>query len=202
MNTVSHNDRHLLEGCISGARGAGESFVRKFSDPVYRTVQYTLTVKHVRFSRNDLEDLHNTVFLKLLENNCKKLRQYRGEKGCSLASWIKIVTTRIVLNELRKKGVDALAWQTKRFSLDELPELKGAENGPWAQMEKTEQDRLIKAGIKELPPRDRLFLVLHFEKGMTIKEVAKTMQLSIGNAHTVKHRAIRKLKSLVEAAVH
>ena len=202
MNTVSHNDRHLLEGCISGDRGAGESFVRKFSDPVYRTVQYTLTVKHVRFSRNDLEDLHNTVFLKLLENNCKKLRQYRGEKGCSLASWIKIVTTRIVLNELRKKGVDALAWQTKRFSLDELPELKGAENGPWAKMEKTEQDRLIKAGIKELPARDRLFLVLHFEKGMTIKEVAKTMQLSIDNAHTVKHRAIRKLKSLVEAAVH
>ena len=95
-----------------------------------------------------------------------------------------------------------MAWQTKRYSLDELPELKGAEDGPWARMKKTEQNRLIKAGIKELPPRDRLFIVLHFEKGMTINEVAKTMQLSVDNAYTVKHRAIQRLKLLVEAAVH
>jgi RNA polymerase sigma factor (sigma-70 family) len=202
MSSLFHKDRRLLEQCISGDRGAGEAFVRKFSDLVYRSIQYTLTVKHIRFSHNDLEDLHNTVFLKLFEDNCKKLRQYRGKNGCSLANWIRIVTTRIVLNHIRKKGVDSIAWQTKRFSLDELPELKGADDGPWAQMEKTERERLIKTGIKELPPRDRLFLVLHFEKGLTIKEVAKTMQLSIDNAHTIKHRAIQKLKSLVEAAVN
>ena len=202
MKTNFHNDRHLLEGCLSGNRGAGESFVRKFSDPVYRAIQYTLTVKQVRFGRHDLEDLHNTVFLMLFEDNCKKLRQYRGENGCSLATWIKIVTNRIVLNHLRKKGVDSMGWQSKRFSLDELPELMGSQNGAWAQMEKTEQERLVKAGIKELPPRDRLFLVLHFEKGLTIKEVAKTMQLTVDNAHTVKHRAIQKLKLIVDAAVH
>jgi RNA polymerase sigma factor (sigma-70 family) len=202
MNPVNKKDRRLLEGCISGDRGAGESFVRNFSDLVYHTIQHTLTAKHISFSRNDLEDLHNTVFLMLFENNCKKLRQYRGENGCSPASWIKIVTVRIIFNQLRKKGVDTMAWQTKRYSLDELPELKGAEDGPWARMKKTEQNRLIKAGIKELPPRDRLFIVLHFEKGMTMKEVAKTMQLSVDNAYTVKHRAIQRLKLLVEAAVH
>ena len=202
MKTNLHSDRHLLEGCLSGNREAGESFVREFSDLVYRTIQYTLSVKRVRYSRNDLEDLHNTVFLRLFEDNCKRLRQFRGDNGCSLATWIKIVTSRIVLNHLRKKGVDSMGWQSKRFSLDELPELMGSEDGPWSQMEKIEQERLIKAGIQGLPPRDRLFLVLHFEKGMTIKQVAKTMQLTVDNAHTVKHRAIQKLKSLVDAAVH
>ena len=202
MKTNFHSDRHLLEGCLSGNRGAGESFVREFSDLVYRTIQYTLSVKHVQFSRNDLEDLHNTVFLMLFEGNCKKLRQFRGDNGCSLATWIKIVTSRIVLNHLRKKGMDSMGWQSKRFSLDELPELMGSEDGPWSQMEKIEQERLIKAGIQRLPPRDRLFLILHFEKGMTIKQVAKTMQLTVDNAHTVKHRAIQKLKSLLDAAVH
>ena len=112
MKTNFNSDRHLLEGCLSGNLEAGESFVREFSDRVYRTIQYTLSVKHVRFSRNDLEDLHNTVFLMLFEDNCKKLRQFRGENGCSLATWVKIVTSRIVLNHLRKKGVDSMGWQS------------------------------------------------------------------------------------------
>ena len=103
MSSLFHKDRRLLEQCISGDGGAGEAFVRKFSDHVYRAIQYVLTLKHIRFSHHDLEDLHNTVFLKLFEGNCKKLQQYRGKNGCSLANWIKIVTTRIVLNHIRKK---------------------------------------------------------------------------------------------------
>ena len=72
------------------------------------------------------------------------------------------------------------------------------QKGIWEQIEQAERKRIIQEGIRKLPPRDRLFMILHFEMGLSVKEVAQAMQLSIDNAHTVKHRAIQKLKFCVE----
>ena len=101
MNHPLKEDRELLSKCVSGDRTASEMLVRRFSDLVYRAVQYTLMAKHVSFNRHDLEDLHNTVFLRLFEQGCKKLRQYQGKNGCSLASWIRMIAVRTVLDHLR-----------------------------------------------------------------------------------------------------
>jgi DNA-directed RNA polymerase specialized sigma24 family protein len=38
---------------------------------------------------------------------------------------------------------------------------------------------------------------LHVDHALSIAEIAETMQLSISNAYTVKHRAIQRLKSHV-----
>jgi RNA polymerase sigma factor (sigma-70 family) len=194
-------DRKLLSRCLSGDRKASEILVRQFSDLVYRSVQYTLMIKHAPFNRQDLEDLHNTIFLQLFEQGCKKLRQYQGRNGCSVASWIRLVAVRIVLNHLRKKGLDAMVWQKKRIPLEELPELKGDEMGALASMENAERGRLLQDGIQRLPPRDHLFMKLHFDHGLSMEEVAEAMKLSIQNAYTVKHRAIQRLKSYVVTAI-
>jgi len=197
MNLPLRNDHKLLTQCFSGHKKAQERFVRNFSNLVYRTIQHTFILKHLPFTYADLEDLHNTVFLMLFENQCNKLRQYRGKNGCSLATWIRIVTIRIVLNQFRKKGIDSIAWQYNRIAFEDIPELKEDAPGPLAKMEEAERKQLIEKGIRNLPSRDRLFLMLHFEKGFSIKEVAETMQLSIDNAYTIKHRAVQKLKSQI-----
>ena len=64
MNRSFKEDRELLAKCLAGSRKASETLVRLFSNLVYQSVQYTLMTKHVSFNRHDLEDLHNTVFLK------------------------------------------------------------------------------------------------------------------------------------------
>jgi len=197
MNRTVEDDRKLLSECLAGNREASERLVRRFSDMVYRSVQYTLLTKNVSFNRQDLEDLHNTVFLRLFEQGCKKLRQYQGKNGCSLTSWIRMITVRTVIDHLRKKGVDAMFWQKKRISIEELPELRSDEVKFWAQIDSAERERVLKDSMQMLPSRDRLFLKLHFEQGLSVAEVAETMQLSVNNAYTVKHRAIQRLKSNV-----
>lgn len=199
MNRSIEEDRQLLSKCFSGDRKASETLVRRFSGLVYRSVQYTLMAKQVSFNRDDLEDLHNTVFLRLFEHGCKKLRQYEGRNGCSLASWIRMIAARTVLDHLRKKGVDAMAWEKKRVPLEELPELKADGVEPEAQIKEAEQERLLQDGMKILPPRDRLFIKLHFDQGLSIAEVAEAMHLSMNSAYTVKHRAIQRLKSYVSS---
>jgi len=197
MNRFYKEDLELLARCLAGNKKASENLVRRFSNLVYQSVQYTLMVKHVSFNRHDLEDLHNTVFLKLFEQDRRKLRQYQGKRGCSVATWIKTIAVRTVLDHLRKKGVDAITFQKDRVPLEKLPELKADWIEFGVEPEKMEQNYLVQAGMKRLSPRERLFMKLHFDQGLSMAEVAEIMQLSIGNIYTIKYRAIQKIKSHV-----
>lgn len=201
MNPSLDDEQYLLSRCFAGDGEAAEALVRRFSDLVYQSVKHTFFIKQAHFNKEDIEDLHNTVFLQLFEHKRKKLRQYEGRNGCSLASWIRVVSVRIVLNHLRKNRLDSLERQ-KKISLEDMPELKGEETGSLAVMEKSERDYLLQAGIKNLSPRDRLFMKLHFEQGLTEKEVASIMQVSVKNVYTVKHRAIQRLKSHIALVIN
>lgn len=197
MNSSLEEDRRMLSKCFSGDRKAAEILVRRFSGLVYQSVQYTLMAKHISFDQPLLEDLHNTVFLQLFESKCKKLRQYQGRNGCSLATWIRLIAARTVLNHLRKKGFDTLCRQRKQISLDDIPELRSRGMEAEARMEKADQERLIQKSIQELTPRSQLFMKLHFNQRLPMEEVAIAMQISIQNAYTIKHRAIQKLKAYI-----
>lgn len=197
MKRSLEENRQLLSGIFSGDKKATEIFVRQFSNLIYTSIQAAFLTRQITFNQQDLEDLHNAVFLQFFEQDCKKLRQYKGKNGCSLASWIKLVTIRIVLNHLRKKGLDAIGWKNKMISLDDLSELRGYNMNSWEIMERQEQESLLQDAINSLPPRDRLFAKLHLEKDLSIEEVAESLRLSMQNAYTVKHRIIKKLKSFL-----
>jgi RNA polymerase sigma factor (sigma-70 family) len=190
-------DKELLAGCISGDGHAQEEFVKRFSDLVYKCVQYSLKVRNVFYNQDDVEDLHNTVFVKVLEKKCKKLRQFKGKNGCSLASWIRLITVRIVLDYLRKSNTDAITKKERTLSLDAMVSLKGETPEPWTLIDKMEQAQLIRQGLEELLPRDRLFLKLHFLEGLPIGEVAGILRISEGNAYSLKHRAIERLRKKI-----
>ena len=201
MIASSRKERRRLRKCIAGDKKACEKFVKEFSDIVYRSVRQTLWIKNVYFNQEDLEDLHNTVFLKLFENQGKKLGQFEGRNGCGLGTWIRIITVRIVLNHIRKKGLDSISGRKNCIPLEDIPELILADREMQAKMEKAEKHQSIKDGIRKLAPRDRLFLLLHYENGYSLKEVARTMKLSLNNAYIIKHRAIQKLKATLGNSV-
>jgi RNA polymerase sigma-70 factor, ECF subfamily len=198
VNKLSlEEDRLLLAGCFSGDRDAHETLVRQFSDLVYRVIQHTFSVKDISYTRYDLEDLHNGIFLRLFENRCKKLKQYKGKNGCSLASWIRIIAVRTVIDYLRKESVDALNRSKTAAPLEVIDYVEAEEPEPWVAIDKEDQWHMIQDSMKELRPRDKLFLKLHFLERISIGEVANIMGLSESNAHSMKHRALKRLKSKV-----
>jgi RNA polymerase sigma factor (sigma-70 family) len=190
-------DRQLIKRCISGDKKAREEFVIRFSNPVYQCIQFTLKAKNISFSRQDLEDLHNTVFLNLFDKGCKKLRQYRGKNGCSLYSWIRLITVRTVIDYIRKASRDISSRAKEEFRFDNLPDLVHNGFEPLARMEKAEQKDLLLKGLEALMPRDRLFLQLHCLHGVSIQKVADMLQISENNAYSLKHRAIGRLKTKI-----
>lgn len=202
MNFSSEEDRQLLSGCFSGNKKATETLVRRFSDLVYQSVQYIFMSKQVSFNKYDLDDLHNTIFLKLFERRCKRLRQYQGKNGCSLASWVRMVAVRTVLDHLRKNGLDAMAWQKKMVPIEKAFGVKHDEIEPWEAMNKEDQGHLLQDGIQSLSPRYKLFMKLHLDQGLPVEEIAAAMQLTVEHAYTVKHRAIQKLKLYVAGTLN
>ncbi len=200
MKTDRETEKTLLSKCLAGDRVAAETFVRQFSDPVYRFVQHILKTKRVFFNHHDLEDLHNTVFLHLFEDGCRRLRSFSGKNGCSLKTWLKIVTVRIVLNHLRKKGHDSLQWKKKQIPFESIYDYQSDPKDAFAMLEHFQQIEMIQNNINKLDHRDRLFLKLHFNQEMSISEVADILNISVNNAYTVKHRAIRRLKVTIESS--
>ena len=190
-------DRQILKRCITGEKKAREEFVIRFSNPVYQCIQFTLKAKQIPFSQQDLEDLHSTVFLNLFNKRCKKLRQYKGKNGCSVFSWIRLITVRTVIDHLRKAGRDVIVRPKEEFNLDTLPGLIHDGYDPLARMEKADQKALLLKGLESLMPRDRLFLQLHCLHGVSIQKVADILQLSENNAYSLKHRAIGRLKAKI-----
>lgn len=195
MNDSLHEDRRLLSRCVEGDREALELFVRRFSGLIYHSVQHTLTAKGILFSSQDLEDLHNAIFLHLFENRRRKLGQYEGRNGCSPASWLRVVAVRFVLNHIRDSHAHKAPWQDKQAPFEDLSDPDREAFGPLAFMEQAERRRLLKRAIQLLSPRDRLFMRLYFEDGLNLEQVASALRISIQNAYTVKHRAVQRLRS-------
>jgi RNA polymerase sigma factor (sigma-70 family) len=189
-----YEDQRLLAACLTGDREAVAVFVRRFSGLVYYAVRYVLTSKGISFSTDDLEDLHNAVFLYLLEDNGKKLSQYQGKNGCSLASWLRVVTVRRVLNHMRDHHVQSTVPQKEVF-LEDLPDPDWEDLGPIALMEQAERMRFLRDAIQLLPPRDRLCIKLYFEDGLSLESIASTLNISVQTVYTLKYRAVQRLRS-------
>jgi len=87
---MTDQERSLLTACLKGEKAAWDAFVLQYSALVYHTIKKTLALYHVPPEDDRVEDLFQEFFLAILRDDFKKLRQFRGEYGCTLASWIEI----------------------------------------------------------------------------------------------------------------
>lgn len=191
------SDKELLSGCFMGDRSCQETFVLRFSNLVYGKIQRALKAKNIQLDQQFIEDLHQTVFLQLFDRKCRKLRQYKGKNGCSLASWICIVTGHTVLDHLRR-GTDALSHRHQAAVLELATELHETGSSPIDQLTNAEQLRQIELGLKQLKARDQLVIRMHYMEGRPIQKVAQVLGISKKNIYSAKHRAIQRLKVAIK----
>ena len=195
--TMDHSDRELIDGCLAGDDAASKAFVRRFSRLVYGSILGVTKSKSAHISQQDVEDLHNTVFVAFFENNKRKLRQFEGRNGCSLASWVRMVTARAVLDFLRRRR-DPLSRSEQLTSLELIPEpTDRTQTSALGCMVAKEQRDLIEKGLLRLKPRDRLVIQLHCLEEHPLNQVADILDVSEANIHSVKHRAIKRLQAAV-----
>lgn len=195
MNPSAARDRKILEDCCSGDGKATEDFVRRFSPLIYGAIKSALSAKKIPFVIQDLEDLHNSVFLALFEKNRKKLKQYQGLNNCAPATWLRVVTTRMALNYIRAHARKTGPFIDNRTWVEDIGAITGTEAESLELLINAEHKGLIQKALEKLSPKDRMVIRLHIENGYSLKEIAQAMDMSLENAYLIKHRAVKRLKT-------
>jgi len=99
---MTEKEKILIAGCLNANKAAWDAFVLQYSSLVYHAIRKTLTLHHSESRDEVVEDLYQEVFVSLIQDDYKKLRQFRGDRGCTLASWLRVVASRLTIDFLRK----------------------------------------------------------------------------------------------------
>ena len=183
---MTEPEKTLIAGCVSGDKVAWDEFVRQYSNLVYHTIRKTLTLHHTVARDDTVEDLYQEFFISVLQNNCRKLSQFRGDRGCSLANWLRVVTARLTIDFLRQQPGPTVE-VTDTFSSDQP-------DAPESLID-LDDERALSAAIESLSAKERLIVDLQFRQGVSAEESASILKISVGAFYTQKSRLLDKLRN-------
>ncbi|HEX9878806.1 MAG TPA: sigma-70 family RNA polymerase sigma factor [Candidatus Binatia bacterium] len=185
---MNEQERSILTGCLAGEKAAWDAFVLQYSKLVYHTIRRTLAVHHAESRDEVVEDLYQECFLAFLRDDCKKLRQFRGERGCTLASWLRVVVSRETIDFLRKQTAPTVE-VTETLSSDQAGALEVLVSG--------EEEQALARALDGLSPRDRLIVELSYRQGLPAEAIAEILKISVGAFYTQKSRLLGKLREVL-----
>ena len=185
---MTEQEKTLIEGCLLGEKTAWDAFVQQYSNLVYHTIRKTLTLHHTESRDEVIEDLYQEFFISVLQNNCRKLSQFRGDGGCSLASWLRVVASRLTIDFLRKQPAPTVE-VIEAFASDEADASDSLID--------REKEMLLSQALDGLSPRDRLIIQLSFRQALPPDEIAAILKMSIGAVYTQKSRVLDKLREIL-----
>lgn len=173
--TDNYSDRDLALGIKKGDSRSFNLLYNKYSKKVY-----CFSLGYLK-SESDAEEMMQSIFVKIWENR-KDLRE-----DLSINSFIFTITKNRILNVIRKRN-NARTYidycKKHRYSDNEQTEDKVYYNDLKHRADKA---------IEELPPRRKQIYKLSREKGLTYKEIADEMGISI---KTVENQMVSALKYL------
>ncbi len=184
-------EKHLLGACFDGEKSSWDAFVFQYSGLVYHTIKKTFSHYHTESRSDVVEDLFQDFFLSLIRDNFKKLRQFKGDRGCSLASWLRVIATRQTIDFLRRQETSTA--RAVANSPSDLPD-------PPDFMIDQERNKLLSQVLEILPPRDRVLIRLYFLRALPPKEIASVLRVSVSAVYTQKSRVLDKLREALNKA--
>ncbi|MFQ5963671.1 MAG: RNA polymerase sigma factor [Candidatus Scalinduaceae bacterium] len=192
------SEKELLNACIQANKEAWDAFVERFTNLVYHTINKTLKTYYADHLYQDLGDIHNNVFISLMENDYKKLRQYKGLNGCTVSSWLMVVTTNFTLNFIKKQKQHIPIENNTTDNMDVIERVSNPQQQPDEELSEKEYGEIFKDLINDLNVNDVLFLKLYYEKELPPEEIAEILNLTVSTVYSKKNRIREKLKKIAK----
>jgi RNA polymerase sigma-70 factor (ECF subfamily) len=176
------SDEQLLACFASGRRDALEELFRRYRSPAYR-VAYRLLGHEA-----DALDAVQDGFVKALTH----LDGFRGQS--SFKTWLLRVVSNAALDLGRQRG--------RRETLT-LPGAADADGGPSVPdqpgrgLERADLRRLLDQALAALPEAQRRTFVLHADAGLSYREVADVLGISIGTVMSRLYYARQKMRAFL-----
>jgi RNA polymerase sigma-70 factor (ECF subfamily) len=185
---VPTSDGELARQALAGSQQAYRMLVTRYASAA---VNMAARLVH---DRALAEDLAQEAFVRAFA----RLKSYDPERRFS--AWFFQVLRNIVIDHLRRRRIAAV-------SLDELraggyPEPPGddLQSSPEADVERKELGRALTGALLRIRTEYREAIVLRYQQGLTVDEIAGVLQLPEGTVKTYLHRARKELATLLSAA--
>jgi RNA polymerase sigma-70 factor (ECF subfamily) len=191
------DDLKLLNDCISAKKEAWDTFVNRFSKLIYYSINKTLRLHNQNLQQEDVEDVYSSVFVSFMDKDCKKLRQFEGRQGCTLSSWVRLITIRHTIDYLRSLKEHISLNDDSGGTQPMIERLPDKNTSFEKELEDHEAARTLKDAIDSLNPQDRLFMELFYEKELPPEEIAEIMNVSVNTVYSKKNRVREKIKKIL-----
>jgi RNA polymerase sigma-70 factor, ECF subfamily len=183
----SAGDDALVRAAQAGDMGAFEELVARHRDKIYARAYSMMR------NEEDAIDLSQEAWVK----GWQRVKQFQGES--SFATWMTRIVINLCLDQLRRQK------RQRAESIEEMDdEAGGVERqmpaitvNPTERLERAELRRRIDEALGKLSDAHRTVLVLHEFQEMEYKEIARTMDCSIGTVMSRLFYARRKMAALL-----
>jgi RNA polymerase sigma-70 factor (ECF subfamily) len=178
------NDEQLLKRFINGERPALEELFRRYRLPAYRVAFRLLS------NEADALDAVQEGFVKALTH----LRSFQGRS--SFKTWLLRVVSNAALDLGRQRGRrEALSLDLAEAHDGEGPQPLSAD--PTSGLERADLRQLLDSALASLPEAQRRTFTLHADAGLSYREVADVLGISIGTVMSRLYYARQKLRAFL-----
>ena len=186
---ISPSDEQLISRFTEGDRTALEELFRRYRETAYR-VAY-------RFLGNEADALDAVQ-----DGFIKALTHLHGfERRSSFKTWLLRIISNASLDLGRQRGrretlgLDAaVLWEQEQGSTTSA-------SNPVQEVEQADLRVALDAALAELPDVQRRTFVLHVDGGLSYREIADVMKVSIGTVMSRLFYARQKLKGLLASRI-
>ena len=132
--------------------------MERFSGLVYFSICHLLRTRGTTLPADLIGEVHNAIFLSLLEDDCRRLRRFSGR--CKLSHWIKVVSVNRTIDFLRKQRPDVPLDDPNSEGRAVLDRLTWDRPDPEEEAMRSERSRVLGRAVARLSPADQLLLRL------------------------------------------
>ncbi len=195
MNAAAHYFTNLMESETSAiARGLRrrdpdllDHLIEQYQ---HRLLRYLM---HLSGNRELAEDLFQETWIRVLERG----HQYDGKHEFS--TWLYAVARNLTIDYLRKKSPLSLDGLMED---EEHPQFEPADPRPkaWEVVQQHEQAERIDAALISIPAEYRETVVLRFQEGLALDEIATVTGAPVGTVKSRLYRGLNLLMSRLKGA--
>jgi RNA polymerase sigma factor (sigma-70 family) len=184
--TIEPAVARMIERLRAGDPEAWSEFIAGYRKLIYSAIHRANARFNAGWDDPVMEDLFEETLWKLLRNRGRALASWRG--GCRLETWIYRIVRNVCVDHLRR--------ESRRSGGPELDEERAAAEGARSARPDDADLRLSldQAIDRLLSPREALAVRLVYFEGLTYREVAEKLGMTVGAMSGLVYRALGKLR--------
>ncbi len=187
---MNPDDRRLIADALAGHADSFGVLVVRYQDRLYNSVLRVVD------SPDDALDAVQDAFINAYQN----LGSFKGDS--EFTTWLYRIAFNTAISHRRKRravvSLDAGRGRGEdgRDGFD--PPDPASTAGPGAELERSEEERLLQAALARLSVEHRAVVVMKDIDGLKYEEIALALDVPIGTVRSRIHRARAELKDLLD----